>query len=214
MLFLISDLHGGVDCECFYEYAKTAKEGDTLLILGDLELAFRDTEENRRFTEFFLSLTCEIAFIDGNHENFDYLYAFPQEEWNGGRVHRLSPHIVHLMRGYIFRIQGRTFFTMGGCKSTQKWVDSGLWWPQEVPDEEEIARAYKVLAANNHKVDYVLTHKYRIDSHKVPPMTLEGLSVFLEEQVEYKHWYSGHWHRYEEMDEKHTVIGQKPVLLP
>ncbi len=211
MIYLISDLHGDLDCAALADYVKLAKEDDLLIILGDLELAFRPTEENRAFTAYFLSLPCRIAFIDGNHENFDYLETFPEEDWCGGRVHRLSPSIVHLMRGYVFDLEGSTFFTMGGCKSSQKWVDQGLFWPQENPTPAELARGRAELTRRGNAVDYILTHKYRLEADPAPD-SLEAFMYTLDGQVAFKHWYSGHWHKFKQLDPKHTVIGKKTVV--
>lgn len=213
MIWFTSDPHGGQDMEGLNAYLASRKPGDLLIILGDMELHFRDTDANRDFTRWFESLDCEIAFIDGNHENFDHLYGLPEEDWHGGRVHRISPNIVHLMRGYVFAIDGHTFFTMGGCISTQKWKDSGLWWPQEDPSPEEIARGYENLRARGNKVDYILTHKHQVDDHDADPMTLQGLTNYVEAHVAYRHWYSGHWHKTMHPDARHTVVYQEPIAL-
>ena len=188
-------------------------KGGLTIILGDMELNFRDTEANRSFTRWFLSLDAEIAFIDGNHENFDHLLSLPVESWHGGKVHRLSPNIVHLMRGEIYTIEGNTFFVMGGCKSTQKWKDAGLWWPQEEPSPDEIAHGLSNLKASGNRVDYILTHKYAPAGPDADPLTLEGLTGYIDENVIYRHWYSGHWHKTAFPDDRHTFVFQEPVLL-
>ena len=51
----------------------------------------------------FMSLDKKIAFLDGNHENFDYLKTFCCKEWNGGEVGRLTKNIVYLKRGNIYK---------------------------------------------------------------------------------------------------------------
>lgn len=63
--------------------------------------------ENKPFT---------TLFVDGNHENFDRLGAYPVEMWNGGKVHKIKPSIIHLMRGQVFSIAGRKIFTFGGAQ--------------------------------------------------------------------------------------------------
>ena len=206
MIYFISDIHGDKNIDALNDYVKNAKEDDLLIILGDIELHFRDTDENREFSKYFEELTCKIALVDGNHENFDYLYSFPEEDWCGGRIHRISDRFIHLMRGYIFEIEGHTFLTMGGCKSSQKWFDMGLRWEQEKPTEDEIIRAYRNLKAHKNRVDYVLTHKYRIENPKANPLGQNGFMNFVDNCVEYKHWYSGHWHKTKYLDDKHTVV--------
>ena len=76
MIYIISDLHGDKNVKGLQEYLNIATDDDLLIVLGDICLQFADTEENREFTEYFLSLKKNIAFIDGNHENFKYLNTF------------------------------------------------------------------------------------------------------------------------------------------
>lgn len=54
--------------------------------------------------------------------------------------------------------------------------------------------------------DYVLTHKYYPDMASDDKMTIEGLKEYIDKNVEFKHWYSGHWHREIEFDNRHTVV--------
>jgi len=123
-------------------------------------------------------------FVDGNHENFDRLDALPVREWHGGKVHEVHPHILHLMRGQVFEIEGYTFFTMGGAashdirdgildpvsptfeedywlkrRSRQMFRVKGVsWWEQEMPSKDEYAEAIRNLERIEYKVDYIITH--------------------------------------------------------
>lgn len=54
------------------------------------------------------------VFVCGNHENFDRLYQYPVKEWHGGKVHEIRPHVLHLMRGEIFDIEGLKFSHLVG----------------------------------------------------------------------------------------------------
>ena len=118
MIYLISDLHESVNFKALNDYLSEDHSKDLLIILGDIGLKFQNTEANERFTQYFLSIKYPVAFIDGNHENYQYIYGYPVEEWNGGLVHRLSENIVHLMRGQIYDISGNSYFAFGGCKSS------------------------------------------------------------------------------------------------
>lgn len=213
MIYLLADLHGDINHKGLCRYLDFYKEGDLLIILGDVCLNFENTEENARFSEYFLALNKPIAIVDGNHENHPYLNAFPEEEWCGGRVNRLTPNIIRLQRGYIFEIEGKTFFAMGGCKSSDKWKERGLLYNGEEPSQEELSLAYKNLKAHGNRVDYVLTHKYRPDFKSDDLMTLEGLIKYIDEQVDFSHWYAGHWHQDITYDEKHTVVYDVPIPL-
>lgn len=213
MIYFLSDLHGEFFSE-LREYLSQDHQNDLLILLGDIGLRFENTEDNRMFTEEFLTIKSPVAIVDGNHENFDFLYDFPEEAWNGGMVHRLSEHIVHLKRGNLFNIEGKTFFVFGGCRSSAKWQQMGLWYPQEEATKEEIALAYDNLERCGHQVDYVLTHKYqRGNDGQKDIYSLQGLTDFIDEQVEFKRWYAGHWHRYEEVDDRHICIYDRLISL-
>ena len=214
MIYLLSDLHGDFSMSGLKEYLSLCDENDLLIILGDIGLAFENTELNRKFTDSFLAIDKKIAFVDGNHENFDYLYSFPEEEWNGGQVHRLTENIVHLKRGYIYTIEEKTFFVFGGCKSSAKWKEMGLWYPQEEPGDEEYIRAYQNLQKLDFKVDYVLTHKYTKSSEPCSSMLeLQALTDFIDDRVKFKRWYAGHWHQNRRIDEKHILVYDKLHML-
>ena len=214
MIYLLSDLHQGGEgsMQAFRDYLETAKDEDLLILLGDVCL--RLEEAYREFDEFFLSSTKNIAFIDGNHENFDYLYSFPEEDWNGGKVHRLTDHIVHLKRGHIFTLEGKTFLAFGGCKSSPKWKAQGKWFPQELPSPEEYAQAYASLKDSGNRVDYILTHKY-YDDPEDPLLVPEQyqLNRYIDNCVDFKQWYSGHIHKNQIFDARHRMIYNIPVCV-
>lgn len=205
MIYFVSDLHGKQNIDGLQEYLRIGTENDILIILGDVCLDFfQDMEKNKKFCEYFLSLKKNIAFLDGNHENFTYLKTFPQERWNGGIVRRLTEYIVYLERGNIYHIDGESFFVFGGCKSSEKWAQQGLWYREETASEEECKYAIKNLENHGLHVDYILTHKYEEDENS--PLTdknLYNLTQYIERNITYKKWYFGHRHVEERIDEKH-----------
>ena len=211
MIYFLSDQHGGERIGELTKYLSEATEDDLLIILGDVGLKFKDTEENRAFDELLLSAKKKIAFIDGNHENFDFLESFPMGERYGAPVRILSENVVWLQRGYIYKIEGKSFFVFGGCRSGSKWKTMGLWWPQEAPTECELTRAYANLKAAGNKVDYVLTHKYE-EGLGTGTAELRELCDYINERVDYKMWYAGHWHEYRRGGEKLLFIYD--VLVP
>ncbi len=214
MIYLISDLHGEIDFPALWKYVNIATEDDLLIILGDVGLSFENTEENKRFTERFLSIKKNIAIIDGNHENFEYLNSFPEEEWNGGMVGRLTDSIILLKRGSIYDIEDKTFFVFGGCKSSPKWKEMGLWHYGEEPEKAELEYAYDNLEKYNYSVDYILTHKYE-ETHAEGTVCedLQKLAHYIEENVSYKKWYAGHWHICKKKDEKHYFVYDKLEII-
>lgn len=208
LIYLISDLHGTMSFPALEKYLELATENDILIILGDVGLNFEETQENREFTRYFMSLNKKIAFLDGNHENFEYLDSLEKEEWSGGIVGRLSENIVHLRRGNIYTIQGKNFFAFGGCKSSPKWKEKGLWHEGEEPNVEELMLAYENLKRYNYKVDYIITHKYEYNEKYVSEK-LKELEAFIDKNVIFNKWYSGHWHENFNIDDSHIVVYDK-----
>jgi len=145
-------------------------------------------------------------FIDGNHENFDLLdMLYPVERWNGGKIRRLSPSVMQLMRGQVYEIDGKSFFTMGGAESYDKQfrIQGISWWPQEIPSEKEMREARANLLGHFMKVDYVITHclpssvQHQVfgDNSIYPDNTLTDFFDEINGKLTYKQWFCGHYHR-------------------
>lgn len=79
-----------------------------------------DKESLPEYTQHFENIGCNVLFIDGNHENFDMLNEYPVEYWNGGKIHKISEHTYHLLRGQVFDICGKKFLTIGGADSSDR----------------------------------------------------------------------------------------------
>ena len=90
---------------------------DYMIICGDFGgVWFGDKRDDAQLDELE-QLPFTALFVGGNHENYDALKYYPIEIWHGGKVQVIRPHVLHLMRGQVFNLQGRTFFTMGGVQS-------------------------------------------------------------------------------------------------
>ena len=186
-------------------------ENDYLIILGDFGGVWYYPESRFYKQDVYLQKWLSkqpwtTLFVDGNHENHDLLNQYPIEEWNGGNVHHIvKDKIIHLMRGQIFNIDGKTIFTMGGAQShdmeiRQEWIN---WWRAELPSFQEYETAINNLEKNNWKVDYVLTHccsssgakellqeKYNSADESLLEAFFEGLT----KNLTYDRWYCGHYH--------------------
>ena len=137
-VWITGDIHGEprrFNTESFYEQSNTTKD-DVMIICGDFGLVWDYTGEGsseRWWLNWLENKPWTTVFVDGNHENFNRLYQYPVKEWNGGLVHEIRPHVLHLMRGEVFTIEGKTFFAMGGASShdiSDGIIDS-LNWKEE-----------------------------------------------------------------------------------
>ena len=102
--------------ENFPEQAGMTRD-DYVIICGDFGGVWDGSKKEKRNLDWLESLPFTTLFVSGNHENFDRLVRYPVEEWCGGKVQRIRPHVLHLMRGQIFALQGHAFFTMGSASS-------------------------------------------------------------------------------------------------
>ena len=170
MIYVTGDCHGNFrrfQSKCFPEQANMTKD-DTVIITGDFGGVWFGDSRDDETLDWLERLPFTLAFVCGNHENYDALERYPVAEWHGGKVHRIRPHVLHLMRGQIFELEGYRFFTMGGAKSHD--IEDGIlepdapdferrlvmrqrkpraryrinhisWWAQELPSDEEYPEA-------------------------------------------------------------------------
>lgn len=202
MIFITGDTHGELEpfLNRLAKYDLTPN--DTVIVCGDFGFDWGDPYHNAMLKELSRQ-NFTIAFADGNHENFDFLYIHPEETWHGGRIHRVEQNVIHLMRGQIFEFEGKSFFTFGGAYSRDKYMrHPGVsWWEQEIPNSAEYRTAASNLEKVNYSVDYVLTHQspermiralgHAPDAHD---RELTGYLDWLYDNLDFKKWFAGHWH--------------------
>lgn len=191
-VYLTGDIHGDprrLSTDSFYEQKEmTNQEDNFVIVLGDFGLVWNRSEESSQekyWLDWLEDKPFTTLFVDGNHSNHERLAAYPVKEWNGGLVHEIRPHVLHLMRGQVFTIEDKKFFTFGGASSHDiqdgildyddpNWRDKakaldkqgkymyrikGLsWWSQELPTEEEMQIGLDNLAKHNNKIDFILSH--------------------------------------------------------
>ena len=223
MIYVTGDTHGTHDFAKLIHFVNNHPEltkQDYLIIAGDFGGIW---DENTLEDDLrpFQKLPLTVLFVDGNHENFDLINAYPVEKWNGGNVHFIKPDIIHLMRGQVYEIEGKTFFTFGGASSTDKYSrKQGIsWWPQEVPTLDELDEAIDNLRRYRKNVDYIISHSCDEKALWCPPLKMRTtklqtfpeniiLSEF-EKLVKYKHWYFGHYHMDGDLTDTKTVLYQE-----
>lgn len=186
MIYATGDTHGEFRRFMPKRFPKQTHmtKDDYMIICGDFSGVWDGGERDKRDLNWLESLPFTILFVDGNHENYDLLETYPTEEWHGGKVQKIRPHVIRLMRGQVFEIDGYTFFTMGGASShdiadgilepgapgfekqyrrmrrngAMFRVNHYSWWEQELPSQEEYEEAHRNLERVNYEVDYIITH--------------------------------------------------------
>ena len=222
MIYVTGDCHGNFarfEQKHFSEQANMTKD-DAVIIAGDFGGVWFGDSRDDETLDWLERLPFTLAFVCGNHENYDALERYPVAEWHGGKVHRVRPHVLHLMRGQIFELEGCRFFTMGGAKShdTNHRINHISWWRQELPSDEEYSEALQNLERYNWQVDYIITHCAPTSIALMGSRHNEAdrLTDFLQEVREratYHYWLFGHYHDNRAIDEKHILLWEQIVRV-
>lgn len=187
MIYITGDIHGDpfrLSTDIFPEQKEMTKD-DYVIICGDFGIIWQQEkniwEEN--LLDWLEKRPFTTLFVCGNHENFDRLNFYPVETWHGGKVHKLRPSVIHLMRGEIFEIDNRKIFAFGGASShdikdgildaekdkekIKEWkkdpfklfrINNISWWKEELPTKEEMENGIANLKKHDNKVDFIITH--------------------------------------------------------
>lgn len=161
-IFVTGDMHGSAGAYRLqnHVYGGRLDEDDVVLVAGDWGMPFIAPKIEDEGLDQMALLPFKIAFIDGNHENFPLLRAYPEKEHFGGPVGVLRPNIFHLKkRGHVYYINGKSFWCFGGAASHDKECrQKGVsWWPEEEANEEEMEYGVEQLRKYEY-VDFMLSH--------------------------------------------------------
>lgn len=222
MIYVTGDIHGSprrLNTKNFPMQRELTKS-DYVIILGDFGLIWDNSPEEKYWLDWLESKNFTTLFLDGNHENFDLLNAYPIEEWNGGKIHKIRPNIYHLMRGQVFTIADKKIFTFGGAESHDKEhrIIGKSWWREELPSKTEYDIAIKNLESHNNKVDIILTHCFTRKFEKENYTNVGNSDIckfmeYIQDNVDYKHWYFGHYHTDIDLDGKHSILYTKIIEI-
>lgn len=216
MIYISGDPHGELDR--FIELSKQGEEKwtekDYLIFCGDFGYV---KPENKEFLDMLeREKKYTICFCDGNHENFPEINSYPTVMWHGGEVHKIRENIIHLKRGQIYEIDGKSFFVFGGGYSRDRWrrKKGESYWDEELPVGAELDIGAESLKNVNFRVDYIITHTapkeviYQMgcipDPHE---KQLNGYLDWVLYDIEFKKWFFGHWHRQQEI----IALNGKPL---
>src|SRR5574344_942892 len=114
-IYVTGDTHKSLDIRKLMNFEiKNADGNDYVIVAGDFGLVWNNDREEI-YLRNYLTNNKEFVtlFVDGNHENSYLLNQYPIIEWNGGKVHKITDKIIHLMRGEVFTINGKKIFVMG-----------------------------------------------------------------------------------------------------
>lgn len=186
MIFITGDTHGDFSRFSLENFPaqKEMTRDDYVIICGDFGGVWCGDERDEEVLDSLAQLPFTILFVSGNHENYDALEAYYVQAWHGGKAQFIRENVIHLMRGQVFTIDKKTFFTMGGATSHDVYdgilepdapdfierfyelrrmrgmfrINHYSWWKEELPSDLEYEEARQNLDACDWKVDYIITH--------------------------------------------------------
>lgn len=193
-----------------WQQVETASENSTL-----------DWLDEKSFTTVFVDGNhCNFDRLNNEFEEVDFC---------GGRAHKIRDSVYHLMRGYVFTFDNHSFFAFGGASShdiqdgilnPDDYADDieflteysirlkrrdmfrvkGVsWWPEELPNEEEMERGRQALARCGNKVDFVVSHCLPQSvsaelGYKDSDVIVKYFQNLLDSGLTFSEWYCGHYH--------------------
>ncbi len=213
-VFVCGDTHGSYDINKLnssnFPEQKELTKDDVLIQLGDFGNYWTQpqTKEELYWLNWLAAKKFTFAFIDGNHDNHNLIWALPQEEKWGGKVHvdhRAQGDIFYLKRGEIYTINQKKILAVGGALSVDRHLRTEHidYWSTEMLSKADENNTLDNLDKNNWKVDYVLTHTlpdsiiYPFLDNPNSEKFRDPVSRFLEfidNRLEYQEWHCGHFH--------------------
>ena len=203
---------------------KKLSEGDTLIVCGDFGFVWDGSAKEKKILEYLGSRKYNVCFIDGTHENFDLLEKCRMTVWNGGKVHRVSGNLFHMMRGQIFNIEGYRIFTFGGGESTDREMRTEhiSWWKEEMPTPAELEEGAKAIDEVDCDVDFIITHEppsivkstMLLRAGETDSVNkLNGYFEQLNRVCKFRHWYFGSMHEDRIITNVHTAVFEDVIPI-
>lgn len=216
MFYVTGDKHSNLYGVIHYAEFKGITKDDVIIILGDAGINYygeKDKELKEKLSNADITLFC----VHGNHEQRpETIETYKEKSMFGGIVfyEEEYPNILFAKDGEIYDIEGYKVFVIGGAYSIDKYFrikNNEPWFKDEQPSKALKENILNRLKTKKPKIDIILSHTC---PYKYIPKEalLKGLNQSLidhsteyfldkiEELVDYKKWYCGHFHIDKEID--------------
>lgn len=223
MIYITGDTHGSISKLIEFQEGKELTKNDYVIVAGDFGLVWSNSDAEMYQRELLDNAKFTTLFVDGNHENFNLLNNFPVVKFMGGKAHKISNSIYHLMRGEVFEIDGKKIFCMGGAVSVDKAkrVKGVSWWSEELPNGKDFNRAIENLLGCGNEVDYVVSHSAPLGveslmfghGSRVHNRLAKFFEYVIRQDIKYNHWYFGHYHSDICFDSNHTMVKERMIKI-
>jgi len=220
MIYFTGDTHGGYRDIIKFCNRQHLLRTDVIIILGDAGYNYYGGERDAEAKLHLSHVKPTILCIHGNHEiRPANIPSYKTKEWNGGIVwyEEEYPNLLFAKDGEVYTLNGLNYLAIGGAYSVDKHLRlrrGAGWWEDEQPSDG--TKRYVEEQIRAHKVDVILSHtcprKYiptevflpMVDQSTVDNSTEIWLDQ-IEESVNYKAWFCGHWHTNKRIDRIHFL---------
>ena len=195
MIYITADTHGEIE-RFSSKNTKRLKALDTLFVAGDFGFVWRSKEREKNLKKL-AKLPYKILFIDGYHEDFEALSAYPDTVYRGAAAKEIAKgKIYYIKRGEILQTDDVKILCFGGADDPTDDLFS-----DNVPNEKDFENCLANLEKVGGSVDYIITHspsgrtvRFLDLNSNATGATLDFLDI-LQSKVRYKKWYFGCGHK-------------------
>ena len=210
MIYITGDTHREFTKILFLSFQSKTTYDDVIIILGDVGVNYYNGEIDNQLKEQLSKVPITFFCIHGNHEKRPQtINTYKEKIYKDGIVYYEDkyPNLLFAKDGEIYNFDNKKVLVIGGAYSIDKEIRIAKgygWWKDEQPSEKlkkEILEKIK----DNKDIDIVLSHTcpYKYLTHEAFLDGIEQSKVdygtekfldFIEENVNYKKWYCGHFH--------------------
>lgn len=234
MIYITGDCHGDFSkIKYFCKKHNTTKE-DIMIILGDIGLNYYLNKRDENNKKELQELPLTFLLLQGNHEKYaKNVKGYEQKSINTKNikgdfyVQHEYPDLLFFINGNDYLINNFHILAIGGAYSVDKWyrlANHWTWFDDEEMTEAEQINFINKIKATPTEVDVVLSHTCpysympthlflaMIDQSTVDNRTEKFLDV-VEKSITYKQWFCGHFHAYENLWNKGTMLYDEIIEL-
>lgn len=180
----LGDLHGNTNnAYKLIDFIMEHDNPDLLIQVGDMGVMGELFEKYlNKLNKKLESYNIELWFIDGNHENFNWLL---NKVKNPHGLNSITSKIKYIPRGTMLTLGKKNFYFCGGAFSIDKFMRTiyKSWWPQEILSKEETEELINYYNVNysNYKIDYFISHDTPLFEHYQDDSIFMNQSDFYED---------------------------------
>lgn len=228
MIYITGDKHADFSSIYTFCLENQTTINDVMIVLGDAGINYYLDDRDYILKNSLLQYPITFFCIHGNHEERpENIKTYKTRKFHNGLVYYEDdyPNILFAKDGEIYDFANKKVLVIGGAYSIDKYyrIKMGYKWYES--EQPSIETKHKILELVNKikNVDVVLSHTcpYRylpyeaflsgVDQSKVDQSTEKFLDE-LEQKLNYKKWYCGHYHIEKSIDKIRFMFNDIDLL--